>query len=65
MAKDSVARTTVVQEFARRYVDLTEALQREGVPEAIARDEARLAASLVFLNPPDGHGCPLCGRDDP
>lgn len=53
------------RDFARRYVELTEALQQAGVPEERARDEARMAATLVFLAPDhvgQGEPCPLCGR---
>jgi len=55
------------RDFARRYVELVEALQQQGVPEERARDEARMAATLVFLAPDHvekGAPCPLCGRTE-
>ena len=57
-----------VVDFARHYVQMVEALLREGVPEATAREEARMAATtlLVSGSPMPGGGgetvCPLCGR---
>jgi hypothetical protein len=37
------------REFARAYVALVEALLREGVPEGIARYEARCTAALLLF----------------
>jgi hypothetical protein len=50
--------------FARTYAQMTEALQAEGVPEPIAREEARMAAVTVAYcpEPAEGPPCPLCGR---
>lgn len=51
--------------FARRYTEVVEALQQQGVPTKIARDEARLAATLIFLAPEyldKDEPCPTCGR---
>lgn len=53
--------------FAKSYVKFVEALMREGVPEKVAREEARIAAlgwlaeileeeKETTLSP-----CPLCG----
>lgn len=53
--------------FARRYVELTDALVHEGVPEDVARNEARMAAITLLLEL-DGVGgdlCPMCGRPKP
>ncbi len=58
------------QQFARDYVRLTESLQAEGVPEEIARAEARYAAQLLLMNDlaptsqydPGSGPCPACGR---
>lgn len=56
--------------FAKAYVELVEALQREGVPLENAREEARMAA-LVWLQDADeavavydpARGpCPTCGN---
>lgn len=58
------------QQFARDYVQLTDALRREGVPEDVARQEARLTATTMLMNdlaefpaydPAEGP-CPACGR---
>lgn len=62
------------REFARLYVQITEALQSEGVPEALAREEARSAATSWLItvstesneapatyDPAQGP-CPTCGR---
>lgn len=53
-------------EFAKCYVALTEALMQEGVPEDVARSEARSAAGIVFAAQADlqagGEPCPMCGR---
>jgi hypothetical protein len=49
--------------FARTYAQMTEALMSEGVPELVAREEARMAAVTVAYAPaPEGEACPLCGR---
>ncbi len=51
--------------FARRYTEVVEALLQQGVEEKVARDEARLAATLVFLAPQyvdQKSPCPTCGR---
>lgn len=54
-----------VQQFAKEYVALVEALQHAGVREDIARAEARIAA-MVHLTMLDEKAndspCPLCGR---
>ncbi len=59
------------REFARAYVRLTEALQREGVPPETAREEARLAAfsesmermdQAVQTYDPAKGPCPVCER---
>lgn len=51
------------QTFAKRYVELTEALMHEGVVEEIAREEARMAAMvLLYEGAGDSGGtCPTCG----
>lgn len=51
-----------VKVFAQKYVALTDALMREGVPEEVAREEARLAALSWMYNEPTGPVCPLCGN---
>ena len=50
--------------FAKRYTELVEALMTEGVPEMIAREEARMAAMALLLEyaTEDGERCPMCGR---
>jgi hypothetical protein len=56
--------------WARAYVNLTEALINSGVPEEVARAEARNAANFAALFPGDrdcvdtgsGEPCPMCGR---
>lgn len=51
--------------FAQRYSEVTTALRRSGVPEELAREEARIAATLVFLAPQyldKAKPCPTCGR---
>jgi hypothetical protein len=55
------------QAFARRYTELVEALRQQGVPDQVARYEARLAATLVYLVPDYVNPkapCPTCGRVD-
>lgn len=55
--------------FAKTYVQLTEALMREGVEEELARSEAhkaalieaRLADEVLHYDPTLGP-CPGCGR---
>ncbi len=55
-------------QFAKEYVELVEALKREGVPEDIARNEARLAATTWLIEDeealydPAAGPCPTCGR---
>lgn len=54
--------------WAEAYVRLTEALLKQGVPEDLARDEARNAATFAALYRENeeegdvGEVCPLCGR---
>lgn len=51
--------------FARRYTELVEALQEQGVPQRVAREEARQAATVVFLMAEYrevDEPCPMCGR---
>lgn len=54
--------------FAKEYVELVEALKREGVPEEIARNEARIAATSWLVEEiepyydPAAGPCPTCGR---
>ena len=57
--------------FAREYVQLVEALVREGVPEGQARIEARIAATSWLWSDQDLEEpkydpalgpCPTCGR---
>lgn len=58
--------------FARFYVALVEALLREGCPEDIAREEARMTAfsqlqtdddeDLALTYDPALGPCPTCGR---
>jgi len=52
------------QEFAKHYVALVDALRREGVPEMVAREEARMSALYLLFDPTEDEGdvCPLCGR---
>jgi len=54
------------EEFAKQYVLLVEALVKEGVPEHVARNEARIAAlTMVWQDEgAEGDECPLCGRGD-
>lgn len=55
--------------FAKAYVQLVEALMREGVAEAVAREEAhraalvdaRLEEEVLHYDPARGP-CPGCGR---
>lgn len=57
-----------VVKFAREYVELVEALIREGVPEEMARNEARIAATSWLIETdepcydPAAGPCPTCGR---
>lgn len=46
-------------DFAKAYVAVTEALLREGVPEDVARDEARAAAmdAVMFDHFEGGGSC--------
>ncbi len=54
--------------YSKHYVALVEAFQSQGLPESLAREEARMSA-LLFLFREDaiaevaaGDGsCPLCG----
>jgi len=56
--------------FARAYVRLVEELQHEGVPEKVARTEARIAAMSELIDftydeegvRDDGPRCPMCGK---
>lgn len=56
--------------FARSYVNLVEALMREGVTEETARNEARMVATTELhmqdIDPrtydPARGPCPTCGR---
>ncbi len=51
------------REFARRYVALTKELKKEGVPEGVAREDARRTAlDMMFEIEHEGDPCPLCGR---
>lgn len=43
-------------EWAKTYTALTEALQQEGVPEFLAREEARMAASSALYAELDEEG---------
>ncbi len=52
--------------FAKQYVALTEALQSQGVPEVVARDEARMTALFIMFQGSDeedfaGGVCPVTG----
>jgi len=49
-------------EFAKRYVALVEALQGQGVPEVVARSEARMTALIMMFENADKDQCPLCGH---
>ena len=72
MAKSKRQLDKRVVQVAREYVQLVEALMQEGVPQAVAREEARIAAtSWLFdeLSPqgeptydPARGPCPTCGR---
>lgn len=44
-------RIEAAREFAARYVELVDALKKQGLPDAVAREEARMAATLIFLVP--------------
>lgn len=58
---------TRAQQFAKRYTEITEALLQEGVPVRVARQEARLAATLIYLVPEHREQevpCPVCGREE-
>jgi hypothetical protein len=50
--------------FAACYVALTDALRAEGVPEDVARREARATAAMMAVLPEhrEGEPCPLCGQ---
>jgi hypothetical protein len=49
--------------FAKHYVALVDALMKEGVPEPVARDEARMTALMMLFGPEEeSERCPLCGR---
>jgi len=48
--------------FARQYVALVDALVKEGVSEATAREEARMSALILTFEGVEGEACPLCGR---
>lgn len=56
------------REFAKTYVALVEALQQQGVPQEVARSEARASALIqdaavasLHYDPAKGP-CPLCGN---
>ncbi len=56
--------------FAKQYVVLVDALRKEGVPESVARDEARTTALVLLFDAEEnaketttGH-CALCGRGE-
>jgi len=54
--------------YAKCYAQVVEALMREGVVEAVAREEARSVATAVMLEDylMEGEGgmtCPYCGSD--
>jgi len=56
-----------VVQFAREYVQLVEALKREGVPEDVARVEARMAATMWLMDEQSEYDpafgpCPTCKR---
>lgn len=54
--------------FAQCYVQLVDALTKEGVVETLARQEARAAATMMILDMlemEEGDACPLCGRIQP
>lgn len=58
-------RIEAAREFAARYVELVDALKKQGLPDAVAREEARMAATLIFLVPEHvakGEPCPVCGK---
>lgn len=49
--------------YARRYVELVEALLAQGVEESLAREEARWTATWIYMGETD-HSvkkCPACG----
>lgn len=50
--------------FAKCYVALTEALLQQGVPEPLARQEARTTAAMAaFLGSGPTASCTVCGND--
>lgn len=59
-----------VVRFAKEYVQIVEALMREGVPETVAREEARIAATSWLFGETDESQpydpakgpCPTCGK---
>lgn len=55
--------TPEIRTFARRYVELVEALLAEGVPEETARSEARIAAGSILMEEREQGEliCPACG----
>lgn len=69
MAKRKSKTSARAARFAREYVDMTEALMQQGVPEDVARGEARIAATTMLMedesapayDPADGP-CPTCRR---
>lgn len=58
------ALTAAYVRFARAYVEMTEALLREGVNEDIAREEARMTATTILFSERRNNAppCPLCGN---
>lgn len=52
------------KQFAKRFVTLREALEKQGVPSTDAKELARSTALDLMFEPPEGDGakCPLCGR---
>jgi len=49
--------------WAKAFVELKEALLREGVPDQEAREEARAAAVMTAFAPvSEEEPCPLCRR---
>lgn len=51
-------------EFAKQYVVLVEALQGQGVPEKVAREEARITTLILLFEEENEEGqCPVCGHE--
>lgn len=51
-------------QFAKQYVALVDALRSQGVPEKVARHEARVTALIMMFEQEDTEAetCPLCGH---